>query len=154
MIEEQGIIIALDGEFAEVRTQRRSACGGCVANGACGTSLIERLFGRRVTQLRALNEVRAGVGERVLVGISEAGLLSAALAVYLVPILGLVLGALVGTWMNGLLLNRSLDGSMADLPSVIGGLIGFLLALLWLRGYSAGSSKRPEHQVVILQRLH
>jgi sigma-E factor negative regulatory protein RseC len=149
MIEEMDTVVALDGPYAEVRTERRSVCGGCAANGACGTSLIERFFGRRSLHVRALNHARAEVGERVMVGISEHGLLSASLAVYLVPMIGLVGGALAG---DGVF--RSLaEGIHSNGASLLGALLGFALALLWLRAYSAASRDRPEQHAVVVRRL-
>jgi sigma-E factor negative regulatory protein RseC len=149
VIEESGIVVALDGRYALVRTERRSACGGCAANGACGTSLIERVLGRRSIEVVALNQAQAGVGDRVVLGISEDGLLSASLAVYLVPLGGLVGGALAGDAVSGGLG----AGHMADFAGLLGAALGLSLALWWLRGYSSGSRQRPEHQAVVVSRL-
>ena len=144
MIEEEGTVIAVQGAYAQVQTQRRSGCGQCVAQDACGTSLLERFFGRRTVALTALNQVHAAVGERVLVGISEQGLLRSALAAYLVPILALLAGAMLGD---------ALGGERADIASVLGAILGLALALLWLRGYSVASARDPERQPQILRRL-
>ena len=144
MIEEEGTVIAVQGDYGQVETQRRSACGKCVAQDACGTSLLERFFGRRTVALTVLNPVQAMVGDRVLVGISEQGLLRAALAAYLVPILALLAGAMLGD---------ALGGDRADTASVLGAILGLALALLWLRGYSVASARKPERQPLILRRL-
>ena len=144
MIEEEGTVIAVQGDYAQVQTQRRSGCGQCVAQDACGTSLLERFFGRRAVALTALNPVQAVVGERVLVGVSEQGLLRAALAAYLVPILALLAGAMLGD---------ALGGERADLASTLGAILGLALALLWLRSYSVASARKPERQPLILRRL-
>ena len=141
MIEEQGVVVTLDGDYVEVRTERRRTCGGCSADGACGTSLLDRFLGRRVVLVRARNPVGAAVGERVVVGVSEAGLVRAALAAYLMPILGLVVGAVVGQRAGG------------DPWSLFCGLLGFLLALFWLRRYSAASARDPGRHPIVLRRL-
>jgi sigma-E factor negative regulatory protein RseC len=145
MIEEPGIVVSIEGPYAHVETERRSACGGCAAHGACGTSLIERFFGRRAVRVRALNQAQAAVGERVVVGISEQGLLSASFAVYLAPLVGLVGGALAGDGLIG----GFTAGRYADAAALVGALLGFALALFWLRGYSARSWSRPEQQAVV-----
>lgn len=149
MIEEQGTVVSLNGPYAQVRTERRSVCGGCAAHGACGTSLIERFMGQRSIQVRAINDAQAAVGERVIVGISEQGLLSASLALYLVPLIGLLVGLLLGdSLLGGLLIAPA-----ADVGALLGAVLGFALALLWLRRYSAGIRNRPEQQAVVLCRL-
>lgn len=145
MIEESGIVVSIEGPYAYVETERRSTCGGCAAHGACGTSLIERFFGRHAIRVRALNQAQAAVGERVVVGISEQGLLSASFAVYLAPLVGLVGGALAGDGLFG----GFSAGRYADAAALVGALLGFALALFWLRGYSARSRRRPEQQAVV-----
>lgn len=144
MIEESGVVVSIDGPYARVRIERRTVCGGCAANGACGTSLIERFFGRGSIQVEALNQAQASVGERVMLGISEQGLLSASFAVYFVPLAGLLGGALAGEALAGIA-----EGGFADAAALLGAVLGFALALLWLRGYSARSRTRPEQQAVV-----
>ena len=144
MIEEQGRVIALMGGHARVATRRRSACGHCEVSGACGTSLLERFFGRHPAELVALNPIDAQVGDEVAVGIGEQDLLRAAVAAYLVPVLALIAGALIG---------ETLGGSHAEIASLLGAMIGLTLAFLWLRGYSVASVQCPGRQPVILRRL-
>jgi sigma-E factor negative regulatory protein RseC len=98
--------------------------------------------------LLARNRAGAGVGDRVVVGVSEAGLVTAALAAYLVPILGLVGGAVLGQWVGG-----SAVGAAADPWSLLGAILGFLLALSWLRRYSASLARDPGRHPVVLRRL-
>ncbi len=140
MIEEQGVITAILGRYARVRTERTSACGQCRVNGACGTSLLERFFARRPVELTALNTPGAQVGDLVRVGISEQGLLRAAIAAYLVPILALIAGAWVG---------EIIGGAQAPVVSLLGAALGFVLALLWLRSYSVSLIRQP----TILRRI-
>jgi sigma-E factor negative regulatory protein RseC len=94
--------------------------------------------------LLARNAVGAREGDRVVVGVSESGLLGAALAVYLVPILALLAGAGLGTTIGG-------AGSRAW--PLLGAAIGLLLALRWLARYSARLGQDPERAPVILRRL-
>jgi sigma-E factor negative regulatory protein RseC len=144
MIEESGVVVSIDGQYARVRIERRTVCGGCAANGACGTSLIERYFGRSSIHVEALNQAQAAVGERVILGISEQGLLSVSFAVYFVPLAGLLGGALAGDALVGLA-----EGGYGDASALLGAALGFALALLWLRGYSARSRTRPERHAVV-----
>ncbi|MFB1489269.1 MULTISPECIES: SoxR reducing system RseC family protein [unclassified Thiocapsa] len=144
MIEESGVVVSIDGSYARVRIERRTVCGGCAAHGACGTSLIERFFGRSSIQVEALNQAQASVGERVVLGISEQGLLSVSFAVYFAPLAGLLGGALAGEALAGIA-----GGRYADAAALLGAGLGFTLALLWLRGYSARSRTRPDQQAVV-----
>ncbi|EGV20311.1 SoxR reducing system RseC family protein [Thiocapsa marina] len=145
MIEEAGVVVSTEGRYALVRVERRTVCGGCAAQGACGTSLIERFFGRSSTQVRALNQAQASVGERVMLGISERGLLSASFAVYFVPLVGLLGGAFAGE----ALLAGTAESAWTDAAALLGAAFGFALALFWLRGYSARSRNRSEQHAVV-----
>ena len=157
MIEEQGTVVSLSGALVEVRTERRGACAGCGSQSGCGTSLMDRLLGRRAVTLRARNQAGAAVGDRVVVGVSEEGLLTAAFAAYLVPILGLAtggtLGQLLAQWgAQPGTLSVATDGG-SDLSALIGAFLGFVLALFWLRRYSAKRVRHPEFEPVVLRRL-
>lgn len=152
MIEEQGRVIELSGDYALVQTQRRASCGTCVAQGACGTALFDRFLGRRPITLRARNEAGAALGDWVIVGVPERVLLGAALAAYLVPILALVLGGALGHWAVQQPLSVVL-GAGSNLGAVIGAVSGFLLALSWLRRYSASQARSPMHDPLVLRRF-
>lgn len=144
MIEEHGRVIALVGDLAYVTAERRSACGQCGVSNACGTSLLERVFGRHPVELPARNPIGAQVGDVVVVGLSEQGVLRTAAAAYLVPILGLILGGALGEYAGG---------AHSEAAGVLGVLLGLALAFWWLRGYSVALAQRPEYQPVILRRL-
>ena len=101
MIEENGIIVAVAGDRAEVLTRRRSSCGSCHASGACGTSLLDRLLGRREVRLDALNPTDAGPGDEVVVGVPEEGILIGSFVAYILPLVGLILGAILGEAVAG-----------------------------------------------------
>ncbi|GAB0149444.1 MULTISPECIES: SoxR reducing system RseC family protein [Marichromatium] len=144
MIEEQGRVIARDGDHVRVRTQRRSVCGGCAARGACGTSLLERLFSRRAAEVRARDRIGVEVGDEVVLAISAQGVLRLSLAAYLAPTLGLVLGAVAG---------NALGGAASDPLGLLGAGLGLTLALVWLRGYSRALARDPSRQPEVIRRL-
>ncbi|NKN33313.1 SoxR reducing system RseC family protein [Marichromatium bheemlicum] len=144
MIEEQGRVIARDGDHLWVQTQRQSVCGGCAARGACGTSLLERLFSRRLAKVRARDRIGAEVGDEVVLAISAQGVLRLSLAAYLAPTLGLVLGAVAG---------NALGGANADAVGLLGAGLGLTLALVWLRGYSRALARDPSRQPEVVRRL-
>jgi sigma-E factor negative regulatory protein RseC len=147
LIEESAVIIARDGQFADVQALRRGACGACGARAACGTSLLDRFLGRRPLHLRVVNVLDARIGEQVVIGVPETALLQAAVSAYLVPMVGLILGAILGQEIAMLFAASALEPL-----SVIGGLVGFGIALLWLRGYSTRLSTNPRYRAVLLRR--
>lgn len=147
MIEEQAVVISCEGEFAEVRAERRSSCGGCEAKGVCGTTALARFFGRNGVTLRAHNGIQARPGDAVVVGVDPAMLNRASLAAYLVPIVALILGGLFGEAMG-----PRLGFEAAEPLSILFGLLGLFAALWWLRRFSARLGGDDRYRPVILRR--
>lgn len=144
MIEENGIVISVDGDLAEVETQRQGSCGSCSANGACGTSLVARYLGRKPLHLHARNRAGAAPGDRVVVGVPEDGLVMASLAAYLVPVLGLMAGGMAGA---------GFFPAVGEAASTIGGFAGLGLGLLWLGRYGRAHAQDPRYRAVVLRRV-
>ena len=147
MIEESGTVVAVQGDFAWIESERTTACGSCAVRKGCGTSAIAKMFGKRRIQLRVLNRIHAHIGDTVVVGISESGLVRGSLAVYAVPLAGLFAGALAGHFAAG-----QLQAGGSDLLAVAGALLGFFGALLWLRRFSRKTGHDAAWQPVILRQ--
>ncbi len=148
MLEEEGVVLAVDGDIAEVMTQKKSACGSCAAKSGCGTSLVERLFPSRTRSFRARNDIRAQKGDKVVIGLDESALQIASLLIYLVPLLGLIGGAIFGSWLGS-----APDGGHAELFSALGGIGGFFVFLAAVRHYSDMLSRKPVFQARVLRVL-
>ena len=147
MIEESGKVVAVQGDFVWVESERTSACGSCAVRKGCGTSAIAKMFGQRRMRLRVLNRINARVGDTVVVGISESGLLRGSLAVYAIPLVGLFAGALAGHFTG-----QQLLASGSELLAIGGALAGFLAALFWLRHFSRTTAKDVAYQPVVLRQ--
>ena len=147
MIEEGGVVISAREGMAEVEGQRRSTCGGCAVNGACGTSLIARYFGSRRSLMRAHNAIGAGPGDRVVVGLPEGALLQASFVTYLVPVLAMIGGAVLGDHLAGLWAPAYAQGI-----SVLSGFGALAVALGWLRRFGRAKASDERYQPKILRR--
>jgi sigma-E factor negative regulatory protein RseC len=145
MIEEAALVVATEGEEAWVETSRRSSCGSCEAKG-CGTGALSQVLGRRSQRLRVQNPIAAAPGEAVVLGISESALLKGSLAVYLVPLLALLAGGLLGEVMAPQL------GLPKEGMSIIVALIALALSFLWLRRFNRRVASDVRFNAVILRR--
>jgi len=146
MIEEQACISEIEGDYAWVEVERRSACGSCAVSGGCGTSVLANVLGRRMSRIKVQNSISAGLGDSVVVGIPDSALLQGSLAVYAAPLLSMLLFAVLGEQ----LMNSSQWG---EISSIFGGLFGLSLGFFWLRYYSRRILKTPHHQPVILRKV-
>jgi len=149
LIEETGRIVDVQGVFAWVDSERASTCTSCAVSKGCGTGAIARVLGRRRVRMRVLNRIGARVGDDVVIGISETGLLRGSLAVYAAPLSGLFAGALAGYAMAG----RFLPEWPADPAAIAGALAGFIAGLVWLRGFSRRTTEDPAYQPVVVRQL-
>ncbi len=147
MIEEEAIVVCANARVATVEAVRRSACGGCHAAGGCGTSLLDRYFGRRPLRLELHNSLGVDGGDRVVIGVPEASMLRAAVVTYLGPLAGLILGAIAGRQFA--LANAAVGG---DWPTLLGGAVGFLLALRLVARYGRTLAQDPRFKPVLLRR--
>lgn len=146
MIEEHGTVVLCRDRWAEIETLRQTSCGSCGARTSCGISLLDRFLGRRPTRLAALNGIAAAPGQRVVVGIPEGSILSAAVAAYLVPLLGLILGGILGQELAS-----RLGVSADDLVSLGGGVLGLVAGLAWLARFSRARAGDVRYQAVVLR---
>jgi len=147
VIEENGQVVDVQGEFAWIESERATSCGSCSVRKGCGTSAIAQLLGQRRVRLRVLNRINARRGDKVVIGISETGVVQGSLAVYASPLLGLFAGALAGQVFGSALL-----GITSDLPAIAGAGVGFLAALIWLKGFSHDREKDADYQPVVLRQ--
>lgn len=145
MIEETAIVDACDGDLAVVEVQRAAACGTCSTSAGCGHSAVAGYFARRAARVVVQNPVGARPGERVVVGIDEGPFVVASLAMYLVPLATLILGAALG---GGL----SAGTAVGDLGAVAGGAAGLGAGLVLTRWIGAGR-RFSRARATILRRL-
>lgn len=147
MIEQTGVIVSVQGQRAEVECVRRSTCGGCTTAGACGTPLLERFLGRKPLLLWVCNPTGALPGDEVVVGIPEEALLKASFVAYLVPLIVMIGGGVVG----GLIAETIAPGHVQGL-SVLGGTGGLAASLWWLGRFSRARASDLCSRVVAFRR--
>lgn len=90
MLEETGKVVAIEGRYAVIETQQRSACGHCNVGDSCGTSVLAGLFSKRRNRVRLENHLNLSVGDQAVIGINESVLLSTAMMAYLLPLLMMI----------------------------------------------------------------
>lgn len=147
MISEQGRILAIEPDAVWVETVRRSTCQSCSLKKGCGHGLMGEALGDRRQQVRVLlGEFRSDqlqLDDEVDIDIPESVLVGGALLVYIVPLITLLLGALCG--QSGF----AAPGSGADIPAVIGAVVGFALGLVAIRIHSRVYRNRQGFQPVL-----
>ena len=140
MLEETATVVALAGAYVQVEIERGSACGACSARSGCGTSLLARLLSRRRPQLRALNPIGAAPGDKIVIGMPEQGLVGASFAAYLVPLVGLLAGAVAGKRLGG-----------SELAAILGATLGLAAGFAWVARFAGRHRGDLAYQAVVLR---
>lgn len=125
MIEERARVIGVEGGIAEVVAEQTEACTACSAKGGCGTSLLAGWFPKRRLVFRLSNDIGASAGDTVIIGLEEGYLQRGSALLYAVPLVGLLLGAVIGEQFSMRM------GHSSELAAVLMGLLG-LIGALWL----------------------
>lgn len=125
MIEETGTVLELKGKHtAVVMCKKSSLCENCATSGSCmlGEDDHTRL-------IEVQNSLSAAIGDRVLIATTTKSFLQSSFLLYMVPLIALVVGAVVGK-LTGEQLATSLD---ANLLSAIFGVFFMIGSFVILR---------------------
>ncbi len=93
MIEETGVVVAVEGDKAWIETQVKSTCGSCKASEACPTSTVAKAFSPKPEHVLIDVPCHLTVGQSVKIGISETALLYASMMVYILPLFSMIVFA-------------------------------------------------------------
>ncbi len=112
MIEEHGTIVDIkDNRVAIVQCGRSSACQHCPSMDSCHMG-----EDKETMLIEAVNEVDAKLHDRVKVVTSTRNFLQSSFMLYIIPVLALLVGALVGQYFGEQ--SQSID------PSLVSALLG------------------------------
>mgnify|MGYP001103104438 CR=1 FL=1 len=128
MIEERVEVVRVADGLAWVQPKGSSGCARCDAGEGCGAGLWQRAFGLRPRQI-VLPDSQLQVGDQLLLSITEGALLSSAAMLYLLPLVTLIAGALIGSYLG------AADGG--EWQVLLGATLGLISGLLLARGWAA-----------------
>lgn len=125
MIDAQGTVSAVDGDYAIVRMDE-TGCGRCHEQGGCGGHNVGQMFCSTPRTFRILNPAQAAVGDSVRITIADGAVRRSATYAYGFPLLALFAGAIGGA---------ALAGEPGSIVGALGSLLGawFLLRRAQLR---------------------
>lgn len=126
MIEEIGVVVAVDSEGVWVATQRKSTCGSCSAKAACGQGLLNSLSAdTKPHTIKVQSDLQLRKGDQVTLAISEESLVRGAFLVYMLPLFFMFSAAL------------AVNALHASEPWIVfSAALGFLAGAVWVRLYS------------------
>jgi sigma-E factor negative regulatory protein RseC len=118
MIEQQGRVVSVRGDFVDVRLGGSSGCAACDAGKGCGAGVFGLLLRRRPMVVPLENTVGARPGQPVMVGMPETLFLRLVSRLYLLPLLAGAAGAIAGNYAASA---AGLGAGATDAATFIGG---------------------------------
>ena len=123
ILKETGTVVAEEGEFVWVSTQRQTGCSGCSSESGCGTSALAKLFSRSDSKpMKVTKSMQCKVGDQVELHLDESRLLKHSFMAYGMPLIGLFLFAIGLSQLADLL--YELEAGTKELVSIFGGAVG------------------------------
>ena len=92
---ESARVVAVERGGAWLESEGQSGCANCRDGRGCGVSVFQRLFRLPRHRLYLPTDEPLSVGDHVVIALSQRAVLIASLWLYLAPLLGLLVGALL-----------------------------------------------------------
>lgn len=120
MVEEIAVVTRVDTGRIWIKGRGSGACGACVKQAGCGTAALGKLLPKREFVIESSLPVKAG--DEVRVAIDDSHLVFSSVLLYLLPLLIMLSGIGLATWL--------LPGELAErwLPEIA---LITLLAAFW-----------------------
>lgn len=99
-MREIGKVTAIEGDSIQISTELKSGCSGCVQRNNCGAGILSRAFPNRRGQFNITSSESFKVGQTLELELAESALTRYALALYVLPLLSLLAGAGLGSWLQ------------------------------------------------------
>lgn len=147
MMEEMAKVIKCDNQgWVTVEVQVKNACNHCDNSESCGTSAVSKAFSPKVQEFSISSDTYYEPGELLRLGLPESVILKAAALVYLMPLLGLFIGAMLAS-----LISHQIGLISSDLFVIPFALVGAFL--FWRLAKSKARQMEFSSQPIILSHL-
>lgn len=147
MIEQTAKVIQCNADQVLIEVRRQSACGECSVKSGCGTSVLANLFGKKGIRLCLKNTIDVKSGNDVVIGIAEAGLLKISFLVYMLPLIGMIIFALLGAELF-----TQLQANNKELMTVFSAITGFVVSGILVRRVTATDKFIQACEPVLLRK--
>lgn len=142
MVEQLASVVATETNGVWLTTTPVTSCNACNVSDECGTGIVAKTLTPRQHRFFVTTELRLLPGEQVKIAVSEQNLVQAALMVYFLPLVLMLIASLVASY------SLQLAEGWVMLAALFGASLGFLFA----RRFGQWQQQKSE-QIHILQIL-
>lgn len=143
MIEEEGIVVEVQGDVAKVAIVKKSSCEKCAASGVCHPGDGED------SSMEASNLLGAKKGQRVKVVVAPQVYLKASIILYGIPMAVFIAAAILG---KNLGLKYGTEAN-SDLWAFISGMTFMVISFVFIKRYNTKVEKTQEYKPLIVEIL-
>lgn len=153
MIEMQARVVAVDNDGnVWVESVPSGSCSSCAGSGeeeneggGCGAGKIGQIFTLKSKKYKVIDTLGSKTGDEVIIGIAEGAVLRGSAAVYMLPLLMIFIGAILGS--------QFAPAPQRDPASIFGAATGFAIGAAWLIRFSRRAGNDPRFQPVVLRSV-
>ena len=136
MMEELATVIAIDDISSKegystvtVQSKIKSTCSSCKQIDNCGSGQVSKAIPQKKLSVKLITRLPVQIGDIIVLGLSEKGMLQVAWQVYLWPLIGLIVFSGIGQYFvqQGIFSNELFGVFLGCL----GGYFGHRLAKFW-----------------------
>ena len=140
---EIGEVVKVFHRTVEIRTNPVNECGTCGVKDSChaGSGSSHERF------VTALDPFGLKLGQRVKINLEPKNLVKASIIIFVLPMLGLLLGAIAGSFIAG----KAGYSDYLDQCAIIGGLAGTGISALGLRSYNKKLEKTNQYYPTVVE---
>lgn len=138
--EEKATVSHILGDFVFLETQNNPSCVSCSSKAGCGQVASIFTF-KPKNKLKVNNTLKLKEGDEVIVAMPTGTLLKATVLMYLLPLILLFLFSLIAKLALG------------ESASIVGGVLGLLVGLVFVNRYSQQTRVSQEFQPKLLRKV-
>lgn len=142
MIEEQAVVIDVNGSKVSVEAGIQSNCGHCSAASGCGTSLLGKFFARNRPALVVETDLSLSTGDKVVLGLDDDALLQGSVIVYATPLIMMLVLPMMASYFF-----------TSELASIFFGIIGLVAGLIYVKCFSVIARNSERFRPVVLRQI-
>lgn len=141
MITETGIVTTANEQMAVVKTNRSGACEACSSRESCGTA-----HNQTEITVAVKNTLNVTAGDHVVIGLETRPMLYLTFLLYVFPIILMIIGAVFGDYIAGIL------GYDPSVTAMICGFLCFGAAFFVIRKKHKTLSQKDEFKPFLIRK--